>query len=73
MHLPRRIVRLLGHFHDQEAANGATDQRSDESKYNDRQSMFPFAKKEQRLETLTHDGAAENENNEATQQRELVR
>lgn len=73
MKLPRMIAQFLGHPHDQEATNGAADQGSEESKYDDRQSMFPFAEEEQRLETLTHHGAAKNENNDAAQQRELVR
>src|SRR5229473_398715 len=73
MNLLRRIARRLGYSHDQEASNGATDQRSEESNYDDRQSMFAFVEEEQRLETLTHGSAAENQNDNATDQRELVK
>jgi hypothetical protein len=69
----KALARRLSHSHYQEAPQGTTGQGSEESEYDDRQSVFPFIEKEQRLETFTHDGAAESESKDATHQRELVK
>jgi hypothetical protein len=62
----------LGHSHNQEAANGGTNQRSEDSEYDDRQSMSPFVEKEQRFETFTHRGATKQEDKNTSAQSELV-
>jgi hypothetical protein len=69
----KALARRLGHSHEQEAAQGAADQRPKESEYDDRQSVFPFVEEKQRLETLTHHGAAKNKGNDTNSQRELVK
>src|SRR5690348_887254 len=64
---------MLSHPHDHEGAQGGTDQSSEEAEHDDRQSMFPFVKKEQRFETPTHHDATKGKSQKATDQRDLVR
>jgi hypothetical protein len=63
---------LLRNFHNQKRAADDTDQGTRETEYDDRQSMLPFVKENQRLESFVHQGKPEKHEDDATHQRKLV-
>ena len=62
---------LQQNFHNQKRAVGDTDQRGEETEYDDRQSMLPFVKVEQRLESFPQ-GKTDEQEDDTAPQRKLV-
>jgi hypothetical protein len=69
----RPLRRFLRHFHDQEAAEGAADQGTQDIEYDDRQSLLPFINEEQDLERSSHQRKPEKHQDNAGHQHNLVK
>jgi hypothetical protein len=63
----------LGHSHKQETPNSGTTQGAEETEYDDRQSMFPFVKKEQSIKRFAEQYTPNSDNQDANNQRGLIK
>jgi len=63
---------MLGHSNNQEGADPGANQGSEETEYDDLQSMLPFGEEEQRFKGLTRQDVGKEDNDDAGNQRQLV-